>query len=307
MEEERGILISTVPEIFLPTTVLQGVGDIEENIFTAVDDILEKEVYLKPAVVPSDKSAVLDNFSRFSPWLIAFAGFGDGINPCAFTTLIFFVSFLTLYSYNKKKILISGLSFMLAIFLTYLLLGIGGVALIGKIEKFGLFSRIFKHLIASFAIVLGVLALYDYIVYKKTNRSDGLKLQLPTFIKNMMHKHIGSTYREKEQFSDNSLKLILVTFVSGIFISLLESVCTGQVYLPTITYVMRVPDLRINAFLYLLLYNIAFMVPLIIIFILAYKGIASERFSVFTRQHLGKIKVAYTALFFILGIFLILS
>ena len=307
MEDERGILISMVPEIFLPTTVLQGVDDIEENIFTAIDSILESRSSFDTAAIESNKSAILNNFSRFSPAIITLAGFSDGINPCAFTALIFFLGFLTLYSYSKKKILVSGISFMVAIFLTYLLLGMGGAALIGKIEKFGLLSKALKYAIGSLAFILGLFALYDYIVYKKTKKSEGLKLQLPAFIKNIMYKHIGSTYRKRKEVTFSTFKLALVTFVSGILISFLESVCTGQIYLPIITIVMRSPGLRMHAFLYLLLYNIAFMVPLIIIFILAYKGIASERFSIFTKQHLGKIKIAYTVLFFILAIFIILS
>jgi len=307
MEEERGILISTVPQMFLPTTVLQGVDEIGEGIFSAIDDILEQRPPIGQTETIADKQRIVDGFSKFSPAIIAFAGLSDGINPCAFTTLIFFISFLTLYSYDKKKILISGVSFMIAIFLTYLLLGIGGTVLIGKIEKIGLLSLVFKYSIASFAIILGVLALYDYILYKKTSSAEGLKLQLPAFIKNMMHKHIGSTYREKEQFSNNTIKLIMITFISGVLISLLESVCTGQIYLPTITYVMRMPDLRIHAFSYLLLYNIAFILPLGLIFVLTYKGVSSEKFSLLTKRHLGKIKISYVILFFALGIFLILS
>jgi len=306
MEKEYATLSSSIPVIFLPTAEFRGEKDIRNRLENNIDEFLDKKIMPAERKVTADNNIIIDTFSKFSPAVVAFAGLADGINPCAFTTLIFFVTFLTLYSYSRKNIFIAGASFITAIFLTYLLLGIGGAAIIGKIESFELLSNIMKYLIGLFAMLLGVLALYDFIIFRKTKKSDGLKLQLPAFIKTMMHRHIGSVYRQEQRFSKVPAKLAIVAFISGIFISALESVCTGQIYLPTITFVMKVPGLRTGAFFYLLVYNLFFILPLLAIFFLAYKGVASDRFTEFTMNHLGSIKIVYALLFFGLAVFLLI-
>ena len=306
MEKEYATLSSSIPVIFLPTAEFRGEKDIRNRLENNIDEFLDKKIMPAERKVTADNNIIIDTFSKFSPAVVAFAGLADGINPCAFTTLIFFVTFLTLYSYSRKNIFIAGASFITAIFLTYLLLGIGGAAIIGKIESFELLSNIMKYLIGLFAMLLGVLALYDFIIFRKTKKSDGLKLQLPAFIKTMMHRHIGSVYRQEQRFSKVPAKLAIVAFISGIFISALESVCTGQIYLPTITFVMNVPGLRTGAFFYLLVYNLFFILPLLAIFFLAYKGVASDRFTEFTMNHLGSIKIVYALLFFGLAAFLLI-
>lgn len=306
MEKEHGILIGMVPEIVLPGSLLQGADEIEEKLLDLIEEMVRSRASYEDEVTTGKGNILQETFSAFSPAIVGFAGLADGINPCAFTTLIFFISFLTLYAYSKRKILIAGTSFIVAIFLTYLSLGVGGAAFLGRMESFGLLSNLVKYSIALFAAVLGAFALYDFILYKRTKSSEGLKLQLPGFIKNIIHKHIGSTYREEKRFSSSILKLGAVTFISGIFIAALESVCTGQIYLPTITFVMNVPNLRLHAFLYLVLYNLTFILPLVIVFLLAYKGVASERFTHFTKKHLSTLKILYVVLFFVLAILLLI-
>ncbi len=61
----------------------------------------------------------------------------------------------------------------------------------------------------------------------------------------------------------------------GFAISVLELVCTGQVYLPTITFVMGVEEMRRHALSYLLLYNLAFVAPLLVVFALVHWGTTS--------------------------------
>ena len=59
-------------------------------------------------------------------WLaILLAGLVDGLNPCAFATIVFFISYLTLSGRKGKEVIITGISFTLGVFLTYLLVGLG--------------------------------------------------------------------------------------------------------------------------------------------------------------------------------------
>jgi len=90
---------------------------------------------------------------------------------------------------------------------------------------------------------------------------------------------------------------VLVVFL----VSLLESLCTGQVYLPTIVLVCRSPSLRGRAVSYLLLYNLMFIAPLVAILAVAQVGVSSERLGDFLRRHLAAFKLAMALLFAALG------
>ena len=96
-------------------------------------------------------------------------------------------------------------------------------------------------------------------------------------------------------------RFALAAFVSGMVVSLLELACTGQVYLPTICFVVGVPAMRAHAVLYLGLYNLMFVVPLIVVFVLAYFGVSSGRLAEWTQRHVALVKLLISLLFFALG------
>ena len=125
-----------------------------------------------------------------------------------------------------------------------------------------------------------------------------MKLQLPGFLKKNIHRVI----REKSR----SHHYVIAAVVAGAIISLLEFTCTGQVYLPTILFVAKVPSLRGSAISYLVLYNLMFIIPLLVIFGAAYWGVSSEQFSFFLQKRASTIKLLTALLFFTLaGILLI--
>jgi cytochrome c biogenesis protein CcdA len=99
--------------------------------------------------------------------------------------------------------------------------------------------------------------------------------------------------------------MALSALTVGFLVSVLEAVCTGQVYLPTITFVLKATPLKLHALGYLALYNIMFIVPLFVIFLFALLGATSEDFSRFMKRHLAAIKLLMAVLFFALGIFLL--
>jgi phosphoglycerol transferase MdoB-like AlkP superfamily enzyme len=88
-------------------------------------------------------------------------------------------------------------------------------------------------------------------------------------------------------------------------VSILEAVCTGQVYLPTIAFVLKVSHLKAQALAYLVIYNIMFIIPLIAVFLFALLGVTSQQFSKFMRTHMITIKLLLAGLFFGLGIILL--
>ncbi|MFA5199446.1 MAG: hypothetical protein WC442_00850 [Candidatus Omnitrophota bacterium] len=248
-------------------------------------------------------------FKGFVPAAIMAAGLQDGVNPCAFTVIVFFISFLALQGYRKRELFFIGISFIFAVFLTYLLLGLGIFNFFYRLKGFLLISRLFNITVGVLSILFGIFAVYDYIKFKKTGSTEELILQLPKAIKLRIQKVVGFFYRKGPGRGGHRpaglIKLIASAFITGFLVSILEAVCTGQVYLPTISFILKSTELKLQALGYLLLYNIMFVIPLLAIFFLALFGTTSAQFSAFLKKNLGLIKIFMAVLFFSLGIFLI--
>ena len=303
----KGVEID-LPVFFFEGKFLNGKGEIENNLKSLIAGTLKgpgREENL-PAI------DLVSRFKNLAVIAIISAGLIDGINPCAFTVIVFFISFLALQGYKKKELIIIGFSFIFSVFLTYLLIGLGILNFIYRLKGFWLVTRIFNISIGIFSIILGALAIYDFLKFKRTNDTQGLLLQLPQGIKNRIHYVIGLHYRKTKAgqqgepaLEKHIFRLVITALLTGFLVSVLEAICTGQTYLPTITFILKTTNLKLQALTYLLLYNFMFIAPLLIIFFFALLGVTSEQFSVFLKRHLLTIKVLMAALFLGLGIFLI--
>lgn len=280
-------------------------GETIKYIYVESSDPQEPLIKLKlTAQVERVHLDSVQRFLSFGLFTILTAGLIDGINPCAFSVLVFFISFLNFVGYRKKELLILGLTFIFSVFLTYVLIGFGLFKFIQAFEIFKVLSKVVYLAIASLAVVLGIFSIYDWYIYRKTKNTEALKLKLPNFIKLKIHKIIQDSSRDKKK---KMAELAAAIFLSGFLVSLLESICTGQTYIPTIAYVLKTTPLRSLAVFYLLLYNLMFVLPLAAILIAALCGVTSEMFSKAAKSHLGKIKLLTALLFFLLGILLFLA
>ncbi len=254
---------------------------------------------------------LLSRFKALKFFTIVSVGLVDGINPCAFTVIVFFISFLALQGYTKGELIAIGLCFIMAVFVTYLLIGLGAFTFLYRMNKFWLVSKIINFSVGLFSIAIGAFALHDFFKFRKTGETEGLSLQLPKAVKDQIHKVIGIHYRVNKNAPENGAQqrhmagLVLSALITGFLISLLEAVCTGQTYLPTITFILKTTTLKLHALAYLVIYNLMFVVPLFIIFVFALLGITSAQFSNFLKKHLLSIKILMAILFFGLGIFLL--
>jgi hypothetical protein len=247
-------------------------------------------------VVPDVASArIVERFQQFSVLAVIGAGLLDGVNPCAFTTMIFFVSYLTLVGRRGREILMVGGSFTLAVFLTYLVLGLGLVEVIRQVESFATIGIILYGVTALICLVLAALSLWDYIQIRRGKLTE-IALQLPKSLK----KRIHSTIRTSSRTSG----FVAAAFGAGILVSIFELACTGQVYLPTIVFVTGISEMRSVAVAYLVLYNIMFVVPLIAVFTVTYWGTSSQQLTAIFQSRAGLVKLFTAGLFTVLGVWL---
>ncbi|MDD5565916.1 MAG: hypothetical protein PHG31_03360 [Candidatus Omnitrophica bacterium] len=294
-----------VPRVFFEGEILTGIKEIQERLEPLARHYTQ--AFYRGSALSKTKVDLVSRFLAFSPLALISAGLIDGINPCAFTVIVFFISFLGLQGYRKRELIIIGLSFICSVFVTYLLIGLGLFGFLYQLKGFWFIARIANYGIGLLSIGLGIAALADFFTFKRTASSEGLFLQLPKPIKNRINKIIGLHYRGRadQAAQKNVLLIILTAFVTGFLVSLLEAVCTGQVYLPTITFVLKTTSLKARAFFYLILYNFMFIIPLLAVFILALLGITSNQFSLFLKRNLLVIKILMAILFFSLGIIII--
>jgi len=296
-----------VPVIFIAGEFLSGKQEITGGLERLILRTLAGSPY-SPAAKP--EVDLVGYFLSFTPWAVVSAGLIDGINPCAFTVVVFFISFLALQGYRKRELLAIGSCFILAVFLTYLLLGLGLFSFFYSLKGFWIIRRGVNLAVGGLSLCLAVMALWDFLEYKRTGNTEGMSLQLPQAVKNRIHAVIGMHYRQPKDGNGqvpqkNILRLILTALITGFLVSILEAVCTGQVYLPTITFVLKSTPIKLQALGYLLLYNLMFILPLAAVFAFSMMGVTSQDFSRVLKKNFLAVKVLMAVLFFSLGVFLI--
>ena len=231
-------------------------------------------------------------------WLTVFlAGLLDGINPCAFTTLIFLISYLRLLGRKGREILLIGISFTSAVFITYFLIGLGLFQMIRLASSFHMISQIIRFAMIALLALLSVLSLYDFFKVRQGRGAESI-LQLSAGIKKRIHRTVRM--RTRSPF------LLLSSFAAGAAISLYELGCTGQIYLPMLVYMVR-QKAGLSTVGPLFLYNTGFILPLVLVFYLFYKGSDSAGIADYFNRHLGAVKLATALLFALIAILLLLT
>ena len=298
-----------VPEVKRLTTPAVFIGDeylLDQLNEQRLEAVIQK--YLQTGIasrlphaeaktgVASDE--IVQRFNAFGTLAVVGAGLLDGINPCAFATIVFFISYMSLVGRGRKEMLVAGGAFAVAVFVTYLLLGLGLLKFLSFLNEFSVIAKCVYLLAAIGTFALAFLSLYD--AYKaKQGKVKEITLQLPKSLKQRIHKVI----REQTRTSG----VIIGALVIGFAISALELVCTGQVYLPTITFVMGVEGMRTHALAYLMLYNLMFIVPLLVVFGFVYWGTTSMQLGGVLQRHLMPVKLGTGVLLFGLGTWLFLN
>lgn len=182
-------------------------------------------------------------------------GLIDGINPCAFTVLLLFVTAMlaTLQVTNaesisaaRARIVGMGSIYIASVFLTYLALGVGLLATSALFSRFHAPARIGAVL----AIGMGLWMLKDVFL-----PDFGPRLAAP--------KIVG-------QWTIDSARraTIPALIVGGFLIGLCTVPCSGAVYLAVLS-LLSLQSSAFVGFAYLILYNLMFILPLVVLLIAA--------------------------------------
>jgi cytochrome c biogenesis protein CcdA len=243
-------------------------------------------------------SSIIERFRAFSLPTVLAAGLVDGLNPCAFATLVFLISYLAFLGREGRDVLLAGAAFALGVFLTYLGVGFGVLRVLASLPFLDAASQWIYGVTAALCLLLALGSLYDWWQARRGRPKD-MRLRMPS----RLRRRVNRAVRE----GIGAGAFVPMTFVTGIAVSIIELACTGQVYLPTILFVLGVPRLRARAGLYLVTYNLMFISPLAVVFILAYLGTTSRQLSLLIHRHAAKVKLAMAGLFLALAGWMVLT
>jgi len=238
------------------------------------------------------RSRIVDRFRSFGLYTVIAAGLIDGLNPCAFATIVFFISYLAISGRKGRDILSVGGAFTLGVFVAYLAVGVGLWKFLQTVGFLSTLGRWIYLITALLCLGLAVFSIFDYFKARRGQLGE-MTLSLPHNLRLQINRIIRQTRRVRA--------FVGAAFFTGLAISIIELACTGQVYLPTIIFVMGVPQLRVRAFLYLLLYNLMFILPLVVVFILAFRGTTSKELTRFLQARAAAVKLVMAGLFFALA------
>ncbi len=247
-------------------------------------------------VIPVTGAAVeMPSTNISSQWTfltVLLAGLADGFNPCAFSIIIVLAGILAVGGRKRRARLLGGWSFCTASFLTYMAMGLGLMRVLRALEGLRLFYDIVMTMLSITLFILGFLSVRDAYRYRKEKVPSAIALQLPDKVKRLI--------RVVAETSWNGPAVVVTGFGCGFLVTLLDSLCTGQIYIPVLALISREVEAW-RSFVFLAVYNLAFIAPLIVIFILAAKGADSERMSRWSKRNVFPSKIAMGFVFVILG------
>ncbi len=234
---------------------------------------------------------------NFAPTLFAtiFAGLIDGINPCAFTVLLFLIAFVSYRGTEKKKSILILVFYSLGIFIAYFSIGIGLFWVLELINRVSYLNMALRLLIGGVALILGIISFYEAFTIDPRKPHSFLALSQNQKVKT--HKIIKKYAGEG---------LVAGSFLTGLSISFVEFACTGQIYLPTLSYIAHKKGVTVERLAYLLLYNIFFLLPLLGIGLLAIfieQRVVSKKLS----AKIKEIKIATGLVFLLLFILVVFA
>lgn len=303
LQERLGVRTSEPVSIYIDGTIhLGGLASIQQQLTNTIAQLRAGTIAgarsPPPRPVPPPEAILAKRMRSYSVGLIVGAGLADGFNPCAFSTIVFFITLLSAYGCRQRDLALVGLTFCATVFLTYLLIGLGAFHIIQKLAAYTLAGLILKWLMVTLLALLALLSFRDAWVFAQHRAAQKVLLQLPDSIKQRIHQVLRTNLTARG--------LITGSLVSGFLVTLLESACTGQLYGPTLAALALHPELGRLATPLLLLYNFMFIVPLVLVFLTAVAGIHNARLLDWSRHNVAWSKTFLGLLFVTMLLLLLL-
>lgn len=182
------------------------------------------------------------------------SGLLDSLNPCAISVALLFIALMFTLEKGRFLILRIGFFYIISIYLTYFLIGLG------ILETFNLFGipNLIARIGAFIVILFGILNLKEY------------------FFPNLPPR-IRMSIKARQKISEWAHRVsIPATIIVGFLVGIFEFPCSGSVYFA----ILGLLSSKVTFFAgvsYLLIYNLMFVLPLILIFLISTNRLVTEK------------------------------
>lgn len=281
----KGYKSSGIPTLIVGERVLSGdqpiidnfEKEIEKSKISAVDFVNGiKADSLKDVKAGKEKTGAVP-----LPVLIS-AALVDAINPCAFAVLIILLA-TVINARGKKQALLSGLFFTLAVFVAYVLMGLG---VYQAITAFDL-PAIISIVIGILAMVIGLANLKDAFWHGKV-----FLMEVPI------------SWRPKMKEILQKVTSPVGALGAGFLVSLFLLPCTSGPYVVILGLMSQNGGVR-EAFPLLILYNVIFVLPMLVITLAMYFGFRMRKLEEWRQQNIRLLHAVGGTIMILIGAYLL--
>lgn len=297
VEEDR----QEVPSVFAGDAVLTGTGEIRSITEEQLDGWQNEDLIQLLETVQEDRETEElggeDAVSVTNLLTLAGAGLLAGFNPCSISMLLMLLSLIL---GAKASVLKSGLMYLLGKYAAYFAIGMAIYLTASQVSEDALnrAGRIIDLVLA--VLFLGAAVFYAVDAVKIFRKDYGhIRTQLPVGLRKANHNLI----RKISGMSGLMQPLLILGL--GIAIAFGEFFCTGQIYMASITYMLR--DGEAIVCLPFIVYVTAMSLPAVCMILLIQKTRNTDRISEFMFRHLGAIKVLNAVLFICFALYFLLT
>jgi len=215
--------------------------------------------------------------------LITVGALADSINPCAFSVLLLTIGFLLSMEMSRFEVFKIGLFYIIGIFLVYILIGLG---ILEALSFFGI-PRFVSKIAAVILILAGAINIINRFF-----PTFPIKLKIPQ----ASHEKIAVLISKASLVS---------AFLLGGFVALFEFPCTGGPYLMVLG-LLHDKASYFKGFIYLIYYNLLFVLPLVIILLVAANKNLLEKVRAWRKEEGGGLKLISGLVMILLGVIIFL-
>lgn len=194
---------------------------------------------------------------NLTPFAVACGAAVDAINPCALSILILLMASMLIEG-QRKRALLTGFSFIAAVYVAYFLMGIGALTLIRSHTL--IYSGYFYKIVGVASIIFGLLNIKDYFWYG----AGGFIMEVP------------QRWRPKMKKLITGVTSPWGAFVIGLIISLFLLPCLSGPYIVVLGMIAAKATF-LKGLLYMIVYNLIFILPMSIVVIAMYFGLPPEK------------------------------
>ena len=315
-QEKLGAVNASVYLVLNGRKILSGLKDIKSNLFVSMDQLIAGKMAASTPTPPAtpipfvsveapEKSDVqvqqvslTSRMKQFTLAGILLAGLLDALNPCAMATIVFFMSLLSAAGVRGRRILLAGGAFAVGSFMTYTALGFGVLRVLHLFDGFHTVRAVANMVMAALMVLLAVLSLRDAFRYNASHRPSDISIKLPSRLMRKGHEIMKGGMGHKS--------IVIGGLVTGVVVTALESVCTGQIYIPTLVMLIKCGGgYSTKAIGYLVAYNLMFVLPLVILFILVYQGLKWQAVLEWSKQNVVVSKILMGLFFLAMAVMMV--